>query len=87
MCAAGTAEEMVCPGGEAAFVKQMLQDSLQLQKQIHWYTTMVGKKATLKQLRALLHKHHVTALRTTTFVQVSMQLVVGICHLLSSVRH
>ena len=74
MCAAGTAEEMVCPGGEAAFVKQMLQDSLQLQ-------------ATLKHLRALLHKHHVTALRTTTFVQVSMQLVVGICHLLSSVRH
>ena len=69
-CHAGTAEEMVCPGGEAAFVKQMVQDSLQLQHRIHWYSTMVGKKATLKQLRSLLHSHRVTALRTTEFVQV-----------------
>lgn len=64
---------MVCPGGEAAFVKQMVQDSLHLQKQIHWYTTMVGKKATLKQLRAMLHSHNVNALRTTEFVQVGEQ--------------
>lgn len=62
---------MVCPGGEAAFVTQMVQDSLQLQKRIHWFTTMVGKKATLKKLRAVLHGHSVTALRTTEFVQVS----------------
>ena len=67
---AGTAEEMVCPGGEAAFVNQLVQDSLQLQQRIHWYTTMVGKKATLKQLRPTLHGHRVTALRTTEFVQV-----------------
>lgn len=69
---AGTAEEMVCPGGEATFIKQMVQDSLQLQRRIHWYTTMVGKKATLKELRPLLHRHRVTALRTTEFVQVDM---------------
>lgn len=32
----GTAEEMVCPGGEAAFVGAMVADSLQLQDRIHW---------------------------------------------------
>ena len=62
---------MVCPGGELAFVTQMVKDSITLQGRIHWYTSMVGKKATLKQLRRLLHDSRVTALRTTEFVQVS----------------
>ena len=62
---------MVCPGGELAFVTQMVKDSIKLQGRVHWYTSMVGKKATLKQLRRLLHNSRVTALRTTEFVQVS----------------
>ncbi|KAK9805663.1 hypothetical protein WJX72_010774 [[Myrmecia] bisecta] len=65
----GTADEMVCPGGELAFVSQMVHDSVQLGKRVHWYTSMVGKKATLKALRKLLHSCHVTALRTTEFFQ------------------
>lgn len=32
---------------------------------------MVGKKATLKQLRRMLHESKVAALRTTELVQVS----------------
>jgi len=65
-------EEMVCPGGEFAFVSQMVQDSLKLRGRVHWYTSMVGKKATLKQLRRMLHASKVTALRTTELVQVCM---------------
>ncbi len=38
----GTADEMVCPGGELAFVRRMVQDSVQLGARVHWYTTMVG---------------------------------------------
>ena len=53
-----------------AFVTQMVKDSLKLQVRIHWYTSMVGKKSTLKQLRRLLHESKVTALRSTEFVQV-----------------
>lgn len=34
------------------------------------YTTMVGKKVTLKALRKELHARHVTAIRTTEFAQV-----------------
>lgn len=75
--APGTPEEMVCPGGELAFVTQMVKDSLQLQGRIHWYTSMVGKKATLKQLRRLLHDSKVTALRSTEFVQVGFSCTVS----------
>eukprot|EP00887_Chlorella_sp_A99_P005035 scaffold4.g5035.t1 len=69
----GTAEEMVYPGerpgGELAFVTAMIEDSLKLRGQVHWYTTMVGKKATLKAARTLLYRHGVRVLRTTEFAQ------------------
>lgn len=126
----GAAREMVCPGGEAAFVASMVADSAALALEmerwrgaamkekesegegavataagdgsgggginassppsppslnlpppppsVHWYSTMVGKKATLKAARAALHelsraplpdeppRARVTAVRTTT---------------------
>lgn len=62
---------MVCPGGELAFVSQMVRDSLKLQGRVHWYSSMVGKKGTLKQLRRMLHASKVSGLRTTELVQVS----------------
>ncbi|KAK9835677.1 hypothetical protein WJX74_005744 [Apatococcus lobatus] len=65
----GTPAEMVCPGGEYAFVECMVQDSLRLQGRIHWYTTMLGRKASLKRLRTRLHACGVSALRTTEFIQ------------------
>lgn len=34
-----------------------------------WYTTMVGKKATLRRAREALHAAAVPAVRTTEFVQ------------------
>ncbi len=37
----GTSVEMVCPGGELAFVRRMVHDSRALGKRVHWYTTMV----------------------------------------------
>ncbi len=54
-----------------AFVEAMVEDSLSLQGQIHWYTTMVGKKGTMKALRTLLYRLGVRVLRTTEFVQAS----------------
>mmetsp|Transcript_2504 Transcript_2504/g.7537 ORF Transcript_2504/g.7537 Transcript_2504/m.7537 type:complete len:429 (-) Transcript_2504:2387-3673(-) len=66
---AGTAAEMVCPGGEAAFVGAMVADSLQLGGRVHWHTAMLGRKSSLKALRATLYRHRATALRTTEFSQ------------------
>jgi 23S rRNA (adenine1618-N6)-methyltransferase len=99
----GTAHEMVCPGGEAAFVASIVADSVAVAAavleeeaegreggggggsgrrqapfpSVHWFSTMVGKKATLKAARAALHelmrpalpdepvRARVTAVRTT----------------------
>ena len=40
----GTSAEMVCPGGELAFVRRMVRDSRALGKRVHWYTTMVRRR-------------------------------------------
>jgi 23S rRNA (adenine1618-N6)-methyltransferase len=65
----GTPAEMVFPGGEAAFVGGMVADSAALRGRVHWYTTMVGKKATLKAARAALYRAGVAVVRTTEFSQ------------------
>ncbi len=39
---AGTAAEMVCPGGELAFVMQMVEESEQLQDRVHWWVCVSG---------------------------------------------
>jgi hypothetical protein len=58
------------PGGELAFVTALVQDSLALRGAVHWYSTKVGKKATLRAARSLLYRHGVRVLRTTEFCQV-----------------
>ena len=49
----------------------MATDSFALRGAVHWYSTMVGKKSTLKALRALLYAHGARVLRTTEFFQAS----------------
>jgi 23S rRNA (adenine1618-N6)-methyltransferase len=61
---------MTYPGGEEAFVAKMIEDSVEVVKhKVHWYTTMVGKKSTMKSMRALLYKKGVKVVRTTEFSQ------------------
>ncbi|KAH8938986.1 hypothetical protein BDL97_15G013300 [Sphagnum fallax] len=65
----GTEAEMVYPGGEEMFVARMIEDSATLKHKIHWYTTMIGRKLSLKVLTAKLWTLGVAAVRTTEFVQ------------------
>lgn len=51
----GTQAEMVYPGGDVAFVLQMIEDSTVLQGAIHWYTALLGKKASLKEVWLLIY--------------------------------
>ncbi|WCJ39712.1 Ribosomal RNA large subunit methyltransferase F [Euphorbia peplus] len=65
----GTPEEMVCPGGEKAFITRIIEDSAVLKESFRWYTSMVGRKANLKFLTSKLRKVGVTIVKTTEFVQ------------------
>lgn len=66
----GTAAEMACPGGEAQFVGRLITESLQFPGLCHWFSTMLGKKATFKALRLQLKETHgVTAVRSCELVQ------------------
>jgi hypothetical protein len=53
-----------CSGPDACF------GCVRVQGRVTWFTTMVGKKGTLRDMRALLQKRRVPAVRTTEFVQV-----------------
>ena len=66
----GTAAEMVCAGGEAAFVATMARESAQLRERVGWFTSLLGRKATLTPMRdALWATPGVVAVRTTAFEQ------------------
>ena len=49
---AATQSELVCEGGELTFVRQLYADSAQLRRQLGWVVAMIGKKDTLRVLRA-----------------------------------
>ncbi|EOX97728.1 Ribosomal RNA large subunit methyltransferase F isoform 3, partial [Theobroma cacao] len=65
----GTHEEMVCPGGEKAFITRIIDDSVVLKLSFRWYTSMVGRKVNLKFLISKLREVGVTIVKTTEFVQ------------------
>ncbi|XP_047250595.1 ribosomal RNA large subunit methyltransferase F isoform X2 [Capsicum annuum] len=65
----GTVQEMVCPGGESAFIARIIEDSVQLRQSFGWYTSMVGRKTNLKVLISKLWEVGATIVKTTEFVQ------------------
>ncbi|CAJ1935702.1 unnamed protein product [Sphenostylis stenocarpa] len=65
----GTSHEMVCPGGEKAFITRIIEDSTQLKQHFRWFTSMVGKKSNLKYLVSKLWEVGVSVVKTTEFVQ------------------
>jgi hypothetical protein len=67
----GSTAEMVCAGGEGAFVARHIAESATpaLRHAVHWFTTMCGKKATLRASVAALRAARAPAVRTTVFSQ------------------
>ncbi len=50
----GNQSELWCKGGEMAFVKNMINESVLFSNQILWFTSLVSKKDNLHQLTTLL---------------------------------
>ncbi|XP_042509753.1 U6 small nuclear RNA (adenine-(43)-N(6))-methyltransferase isoform X2 [Macadamia integrifolia] len=65
----GTNEEMVCPGGEKAFITRIIEDSVILKQSFRWYTSLIGRKSNLNALTSKLWEVGVTIVKTIEFVQ------------------
>lgn len=54
----GNSNELWYPGGEKRFISQMVNESKQFEKQVHWFSTLVAKSAHLKPLQNSLDYHN-----------------------------
>jgi 23S rRNA (adenine1618-N6)-methyltransferase len=56
--------ELWCEGGELAFIKQMIYESVKYPLQCLWFTTLVSKKDNLKSIYKTLNKVSAVAVKT-----------------------
>ncbi|TRM63083.1 hypothetical protein BD626DRAFT_569145 [Schizophyllum amplum] len=54
---AGAPVEMVTPGGESAFVARMIAESVQYSERCGWYTSMLGKLASVAEVVRVLKQY------------------------------
>ena len=64
----GTVTEMVTPGGEVAFISQMISESLEHKTRVSWYTTMIGNLTSVGVLVDKLHTHKVRRIKISTLL-------------------
>jgi hypothetical protein len=60
---------MITGGGEIDFIKRIVNESLSIRSRIRWYTSMVGKKSSLKMIVRYLKEQHIDNYVTTELVQ------------------
>lgn len=64
-----TEGELFTEGGEAAFLTQMVAESVVLQTQVRWYSSLLGKKATIKTVKQLWAECGITNTRVIELLQ------------------
>ncbi|MEN8765703.1 MAG: 23S rRNA (adenine(1618)-N(6))-methyltransferase RlmF [Wenyingzhuangia sp.] len=52
----GTSNELWYKGGEEAFIKKMIVESVQFKKQVNWFTCLVSQKENLKNIKRAINK-------------------------------
>jgi 23S rRNA (adenine1618-N6)-methyltransferase len=65
----GTPNELWCPGGELAFVRRMISESVGVATQVGWFTTLVSKSEHLPAIRDALARIRATEVRTIEMSQ------------------
>lgn len=65
----GNKAELWCPGGERAFVEQMIIQSAQIPKQCLWFSSLVSKSANLKSIYNSLVNANAFEVRTVQMSQ------------------
>lgn len=65
----GTNNELWCEGGELAFIKQMIFESVDYRDNVAWFSTLVSKSTTMPLLYEELKKEGITKVRTIDMAQ------------------
>ncbi|WEM45743.1 23S rRNA (adenine(1618)-N(6))-methyltransferase RlmF (plasmid) [Photobacterium sp. DA100] len=65
----GQKAELWCPGGEAAFIKRMINQSVEKSSQCFWFTTLVSKKDNLSLIYKQLKKAGAVEVKTIDMAQ------------------
>ncbi|KFF01867.1 23S rRNA (adenine(1618)-N(6))-methyltransferase RlmF [Chryseobacterium luteum] len=65
----GQQSELWCEGGEMAFIKKMINESVRFSSQVLWFTSLVSKKDNLHQLTTLLKNLRVEEFKTIDMAQ------------------
>ena len=61
---AGISNELICDGGESAFIGKMMTESAEFAQNCYWFSTLVSKKSNLKSIYKTLNDLEVTQLKT-----------------------
>lgn len=61
----GSENEMICAGGEVAFVSRLIMRSLELRQSVRWYTAMLGKLPSLQVIVQRLKDKGITNFAVT----------------------
>jgi 23S rRNA (adenine1618-N6)-methyltransferase len=69
----GQSNELVCAGGEAAFLTTMISESRQFARQCVWFTTLVSKATNLPLVYRELKKAQAVAVKTVEMAQGQKQ--------------
>ena len=65
----GQKAELWCEGGEVAFIRTMIKESKQYQKQVLWFTSLVSKKDSLSPIKLSLKKANVSQFKVVKMAQ------------------
>lgn len=61
---AGISNELIYPGGEIAFIRNMIAESKEFRKNCYWFSTLVSKESNLKKIYKLLEEADIFHLKT-----------------------
>jgi len=65
----GQKAELWCPGGEVAFIKNMIRESKLFSQQVLWFTCLVSKKDSLRPIKLALKKANVKNVQVIKMAQ------------------
>lgn len=69
----GQHNELWCPGGEARFIRTMVEESARFRDACYWFSTLVSKSAHLPEIIRTLQRMGVFATRTINMAQGQKQ--------------